>query len=170
MIRSDQRCENVTVHSHTPTLHPLHLRRSRRWNRRADECATGAREERHGGGTSDQRGTVGWDGRQRLCQRLCERPERSLLGERDRQWVGRHNRNQARGLLKDGLDSAEVGQPVDVADAGVIERHETSIGVGRLVDRQIGIVDHGCDRVSRVPVSVTFIRRGVPESTLEETL
>jgi hypothetical protein len=84
--------------------------------------------------------------------------------------VGRRNRDQARGLLEDGLDGAEVGQRVDVADAGVVERHEAGIGVGRLVDRRLGIVGHGCDGVPCVPVSVTFIRRSMPESALEETL
>jgi hypothetical protein len=84
--------------------------------------------------------------------------------------VGRHNRDQARGLLKDGLDGAEVGQGIDVADAEVVGRHETGVRVGRLVDRRLGFVDHGSDGVPRVPISVAFLRRSVPESALEETL
>jgi hypothetical protein len=31
-------------------------------------------------------------------------------------------------------------------------------------------VDHGSDGVPRVPISVAFLRRSVPESALEETL
>jgi hypothetical protein len=84
--------------------------------------------------------------------------------------VRRHNRDQARGLLKDGLDGAEVGQGIDVADAEIVGRHATGIRVGRLVDRRLGSVDHGSDGVPRVPISVAFLRRSVAESALEETL
>jgi hypothetical protein len=53
---------------------------------------------------------------------------------------GWDNRDQARGLLEDGLDGAEVGQCVNVADTRVVERHEVGVGVGRLIDQRLGIV------------------------------